>query len=109
MPRSIHTPSEQSRIVSRWRRSGMSAADFAPSVGVSVPTLYLWRRRTVAGGERGAMQPTFVEIAPRSEPSAPSGSGLELLLPRGLVLRIGPGFDAESLRRLVDCLAPGRG
>jgi transposase-like protein len=41
----VSFPDHRRRILDRWDRSGLSAAAFAPSVGVTPWTLYAWRRR----------------------------------------------------------------
>jgi transposase-like protein len=41
----VNFPDHRRRILDRWDRSGLSAAAFAPSVGVTPWTLYAWRRR----------------------------------------------------------------
>ncbi len=100
------------RILDRWDRSGLSAAAFAPSVGVSPWTLYAWRRREreLAASPASActaIVPAFVELAiddrDATSPARPSAA-IEIALPRGLALRVSPGFDAETLRRVVDAL-----
>lgn len=51
-----------------------------------------------------------VHVIPDDEATtaAGSGSGLELVCGRGRLLRIGPGFDAATLRRLLPLLEEGR-
>lgn len=97
--------SDRLRILDRWDRSGLSAAAFAPSVGVSPWTLYSWRRqaRLAAAPISG---PPFVELSPRDEPTrlASSAADFEVSLPRGITLRVAPGFDPAELRRVVDAL-----
>ena len=99
-------------MLDRWDRSGLSAAAFAPSVGVSPWTLYAWRRRerelsSVSASSCTAIVPAFVELAV-DDPAAPTSSqrsaAIEIALPRGLALHVRPGFDAETLRRVVDAL-----
>ena len=46
---------------------------------------------------------TFLPVHIRPEPTAPSPP-LELVLPRGLCLRIPPGFDPDALRDLLALL-----
>lgn len=84
--------------------SGMSVADYAARIGVSVPTLYQWRRRLECPtrGSQGRAQLVEVTV---TRP-APSTSG-------GMIVRIGDGrrcievprgFDAADLQRLVAAL-----
>jgi transposase-like protein len=37
------TPEERSRLLAEWKATGLSAAEFAPRVGVTAHTLYAWR------------------------------------------------------------------
>jgi transposase-like protein len=108
---------DRRRILHRWGRSGLSAAAFAPSVGISPWTLYAWRRQERDRADRSpagaSMVPAFVELAAaehernRDTLTAPR---IEIALARDIVIRVEPGFDAETLRRAVDVLllpAPG--
>ena len=110
--------SHRRRILDRWDRSGLSAAAFAPAVGVSPWTLYAWRRRerelaaaaAVVDATSScctAIVPAFVELAidDSAAPAPPQCSApIEIALPRGLAVRVSPGFDAGTLRRVVDAL-----
>jgi hypothetical protein len=93
----VTTPAERRRILRRWDDSGLSAHDFAPVVGVPVSTLYSWRKRDRSPA------PAFVELALAPEHAA-APAPIEIALPRGLVVRVGAGFDPDVLRRAVDAL-----
>jgi hypothetical protein len=47
---------------------------------------------------------------PDEEPTAAASAsgGLELVLPAGRLLRVGPGFDGPTLQRLLALLEEGR-
>lgn len=103
------------RRVERWADSGRTAKQFAAEIGVNAQTLAYWKWRFSSEATprpRAAAAtalPSFVEVvAPLLAEEAPSTSAvsqpLELVLPRGLVIRVPPTFDAESLRRVVDVL-----
>jgi transposase-like protein len=113
----VSLSSRRRRILDRWDRSGLSAAAFAPAVGVSPWTLYAWRRRkrelaaaataVDARSSCTAIVPAFVELAidDSAAPAPPQCSApIEIALPRGLAVRVLPGFDAGTLRRVVDAL-----
>jgi hypothetical protein len=110
----VSLSSHRRNVLHRWDRSGLSAAAFAPSAGVSPWTLYAWRRRdrelaVPAPSPRTAIVPSFVELAVddsvmRSASLSSPPSAIEIALTRGLVVRVSPGFDAETLRRVVDAL-----
>src|SRR4051794_29489111 len=92
------------RMIQQWRRSGLSARAFCQQHGLSEPNFYAWRR-TLADRDAEAIAFVPVEVLPEPSPPAnTAGPGLELLLPGGRVLRIGPGFDGPTLRRLLAVL-----
>jgi hypothetical protein len=98
------------RMVRRWRSSGLSVRDFCAERELAEPSFYAWRR-TIA--ERDAQEVRFVpvRVVPEEQPIAIDNSGsigLELVLPAGRLLRIGPGFDAATLQRLLAVLEEGQ-
>lgn len=100
--------------VERWAHSGRTAKEFAAEIGVNAHTLTYWKWRLSSEATRhprvaATAVPSFVEVvAPLLAAEAPPRSAvsqpLELLLPRGLVIRVPPSFDADALRRVVDVL-----
>ena len=98
------------RTVRQWRRSGLSVRTFCQRHGLSEPNFYAWRR-TLAQRDAQAVAFVPVEVLPESLPlpaSAAAAGGLELVLVGGRVLRIGPAFDAPTLRRLLATLEEGQ-
>jgi len=51
--RQAFSPHERLLILDTWQRSGLSAGDFAPLVGLSKHTLYLWKKRFSEQGPAG--------------------------------------------------------
>jgi transposase InsO family protein len=51
--RPAFSPHERLLILDTWQRSGLPAGDFAPLVGVSKHTLYLWKKRFSQHGPAG--------------------------------------------------------
>jgi len=47
------SPQERLLILDTWQRSGLPAGDFAPLVGLSKHTLYLWKKRFAEHGPAG--------------------------------------------------------
>jgi len=43
--RQASSPHERLLILDNWPRSGLPAGDFAPLMGISKHTLYLWKKR----------------------------------------------------------------
>lgn len=59
--RQAFSPHERLLILDTWQRSGLPAGDFAPLVGLSKHTLYLWKKRFSQHGPAGlAEQPRSV-------------------------------------------------
>jgi len=50
------SPHERLLILDTWQRSGLPAGDFAPLVGLSKHTLYLWKKRFTRLGPAGLME-----------------------------------------------------
>jgi len=94
------------RMVRQWRRSGLSIRDFCAQEQLSEPSFYGWRR-AIAQRDAEATRFLPVRVVANEKPVTPqdgSSSGLELVLGAGRVLRIGPGFDGPTLRRLLALL-----
>ena len=97
--------------IEAWRRSGLTAKEFAAQAGCHPETLRHWGWKLKAEAV-GRLKPRagFVEVlAPmvtglearsREQVSEP----VELVLSRGIRVRVPPRFDAPSLRRLVETL-----
>jgi hypothetical protein len=100
------------RIVEKWRRSGLPAPAFAKMHRINPVTMYWWSsrlgRQDAAQGSAFAIAvPKFlpVEIVDDAPPSAaPTPSALEVVLPRGEVIRVPPGADLSQLGRVVAAL-----
>jgi hypothetical protein len=95
-------------MIQQWRRSGLPVRDFCAQQHLSEANFYAWRR-TLAQRDAQAVAFVPVEVVPEPSPApAPqpdrTAAGLELLLPGGRFLRIGPGFGAPTLRRLLAVL-----
>jgi transposase-like protein len=87
--------------------SGLSVAEYAGRIGVSVPTLYLWRRRLgpQAPARDGAAKLVEVTVTrPVSRASAPSSDAMVVGLSSGRSIEVPCGFDEDELRRLVTVL-----
>jgi len=50
------SPEQRLLILDAWRRSGLPAGDFAPLVGISRHTLYLWQKNFSREGPAGLME-----------------------------------------------------
>lgn len=82
-----------------WQASGQTIRAFCHAQRLNEPSFYSWRR-LIAQRER--QQPAFVPI--RVTPTPTTSIPLELVLDNGRVVRVPPGFDADTLRQLIAVL-----
>src|SRR5437879_773108 len=85
--------------LARFPASGLSPARFCATEGVSLACFYSWKRRLRGDAPGNADAPRLLPV--RLTPPAPP---LELLLPTGAILRIGPGADHDALAALLKVL-----
>ena len=103
---------EWAERVDRWRRSGLTAKEFARSVGVNAGTLGYWacrlgRERRVGGPARPRSRAAVaLPAAAWLEITAAGGtdSRFELELDNGRRLRVPATFEAAALERLLGVL-----
>jgi len=84
--------------------SGLSVADYARELGVSVPTLYLWRRRL--GSARSEDRPAkLIEVTVTRPTASASDNNMLVRIGDGRRIVVVPrGFDGDDLRRLIAVL-----
>ena len=116
-------PAERERhwrsVLHRQRKSGQSVRAFCQQNAISQATFYNWRRRlTPSGpGERSAST-AAIESSSRTARSTAfiplkikglmsSGSVIEVVHPRGHLVRIPAAFDGEALHRIFTVLDQG--
>jgi hypothetical protein len=102
-------------MLQRWRRSGLGVRAFCAQHGLSEPSFYAWRRIVAERDQESARadakpKPDGVGRTPRFVPVRviEATASIEVVLPRGLVVRIPRGFDADSLRQLLAILEEER-
>jgi len=88
------------RHLERRVRRGLTYQELAQETGISKHTLswWAWRLR-----RESASKPVFVELevaVPEREPE----NAIDVLLESGRRLQVRPGFDQETLLRLVSAL-----
>ena len=93
------------RLLRRREREGLTYAELAELTGEQVHTLswWAWRLRQESQSADDRAQQAFVEVEPADEPQV-RGTGVEILLSSGQRLAVQPGFDEETLRRVVAAL-----
>jgi hypothetical protein len=88
--------------VSRWRRSGQTAADFALREGLSVSGLRFWSSR-LGRGSRAEHGPS-IEPIEITVPTGAMGSPIEVAV-GDAVIRCEPGADVTYIAALVRALS----
>jgi lambda repressor-like predicted transcriptional regulator len=107
-------------VVSQWRASGLSQKEFCRRRDISDRALNNWLykspyrervARILAARSQGKLDtetPRFLPVAVLSAtPGADSQAScatIEVVLPSGSRIAVTPGFDAETLRRVVAVL-----
>jgi hypothetical protein len=117
---------DRARLIDEWRESGLSLPIFCARRGIKRTTMAGWiykpahqiaiekaRLQTATGAapREGlappATAPAFIpiKVAPdATPPRRPGPSGVEIILSSGQRVRVGPGFDPETLRRALAVL-----
>src|SRR5688572_6054609 len=96
--------------VAGWRASGQSAREYAETRGgFTAGGLRHWAYRLKKAGAKSAPQPMqLVRVETRSpSPSPPSVPGALVIELSTARIHIPAGFDAATLRAVLDLLAPG--
>jgi len=85
--------------------SGLSILAYAKKLGVSAPTLYLWKRRLSAraNAKSETPKPGLVELVLERD-RGDSTSPFVVRLGEDRSLEVSPGFDDTELRRLMQVL-----
>jgi transposase len=92
------------RWIGEWQTSGLSGRAFCDRRGLTVASFYAWRRVLE---RRVAEQAAFVPVQVVADAVPAQASALEVVLADGRAVRVLPGFDAATLRRLLVVLQEG--
>ncbi len=105
------TPEQAKLVLAEFERSGLPLRTFAVQRGLDAERLYRWRTRFSRASVRSMARvasPGFTEITVSGTPVAQYralGNGFEIVLTSGALVRVGPSFEPEALRRLLAILA----
>ena len=105
-------------LIDQWHDSGLSLPEFCGRRGLNPGTMRGWvykrgqrtaidraRHEAQAGRDPGEPVPTFLPVRIAEPiPAAAAGSGVEVVLGPGRRIAVAPGFDPETLRRVVAAL-----
>jgi transposase len=103
-PREIQKERFWRDALNQWRPSRLSVRAYCQQQGLSQGAFRYWQR-TLAARDRASASFSAVHVVPDPKPEVlVSGGAFELVLNNHRVLRIEPGFDASTLRRLLAVL-----
>jgi hypothetical protein len=104
-------------LIAQWRLSGLTQAEFCSRRGLSLPAFryHLYKPSRSSGSPGPAREaatngtPLFLPVVCTPPPQrggllAPPASAIEVILSDGLRIAVTPGFDPQTLRRVVDAL-----
>ena len=91
---------EWAERIAGQQRSGISVKQLCKEQGLTEYSFYAWRKRLE---ESGPVRFALVEKSPRRQERT-AETALELVLATGERLRIGPGVDITTLRRVLEVL-----
>lgn len=92
-----YTPAQRAKILAAYQRSRLPQKDFAAQVGIGHSTLTLWLRQ---GAAKDSGTSSFVPVA-NLFPGACASLPYRLQFPRGVIVEVAPGFQAEELGALL--------
>jgi transposase-like protein len=99
------TPERARQVLAELEGSELPVAAFATQCGLHPQRLYRWRRRMATKARAITQAPAFAEVTVRRHDREHGvREGFEIELGRGRIVRVGPSFDAEALRRLLRVL-----
>ena len=86
-------------LIERQQQSGQSIREFCDYEGVSQPSFFSWRKRLQSENTRPKSRflPVQIDLAD----SVASPGRIEILLDCGKRIRVGPGFDGQTLRDVL--------
>jgi hypothetical protein len=86
--------------VGQWEESGLTVGAYCQRHRLSEPSFYAWRRELA---RRDRATPTFVPVQVLAE----SPAAIEIVLVNDRIVRVRPGFDERTLRRVLALVEEG--
>jgi len=97
---------EMAGVLARKEAKGWTYEVASIKTGIPVSTLAFWKRRLrEESSEQPADASAFLELEPVAEPLQVDNTAVEVRTATGHRVVVSPGFDAATLRRLLDVLA----
>jgi len=101
------TPREiWAKRVERWQSTELTAKEFAAEIGVNDRTLAHWKwilgkQGGARPGRRGRDRESAVRFTELEPTALVPASPIEIVVDRGLVIRVDRQFDEDTLRRVL--------
>ena len=92
-----YTWAQRAKILAAYQRSRLPQKDFAAQAGIGHSTLTMWLRKAAA---KDCVTSTFVPV-PNLFSVGSASPGYRLQFPRGVIVEVAPGFQAEELGALL--------
>jgi hypothetical protein len=103
--RSLYWREDEARaVITAWKQSGETVAEFCRANGVAAARLSRWLVRL-----EGPTDVRFHPVRLIPDSSVRGRAEIEVALSGGVAVRLAPGFDAEDLRRVLAVLGVGVG
>jgi hypothetical protein len=99
--RDEHKERQWRRRIEQWQASGLSVRDFCARHGLATASFYNWSRVLE---RRASERPAFVPVQVVADATSDNAGALEVVLLDGRTVRVAPGFDEATLRRLLAVL-----
>ena len=98
--------------VEAWRSGGQSRRDYCTAHGLSRKTFDWWAWRLNRADREAGEPPRFLPVGIAAAPEAVTAPAvtamgderIEIALPDGVLVRVGAGFDAAALHRVLTVL-----
>jgi hypothetical protein len=102
MVRSAKTPAQRSRLIARWRASGIPLVRFARRHHIHPRTFWGWVDETSTPGRTGpAFVPVQVMNAPEDARPSDSSASVEIVLANGSRVCVVPGVSPSWVVAIV--------
>lgn len=92
------TAQQRERLLARYHRGGFTQREFAAREGIGLSTLVKWLQQECSDG------PASVKFQEMVLPSTAGGWAVEVVHPRGWIVRLARVDDAQSLSPLLGAL-----
>ena len=105
---SVMTKDERSTywqsLIDKQAESGLTASAFCREQQINAYRFYYWRRRLLKEQSRETNPRGFVELVPYEKQSS---AGVRILLSNDLSIEVERGFDALTLRAVIQAVRDG--